>query len=212
MAADLLATSQNLADALQVPLGSLNAATATLVLSCATAVVQAAAGGQRIVEVVSTAAPIMGTSDSWLDLPQVPVTAVGAVTMDGVVLVLGTDYKVFGNRLWGRRGWQSNLGWPWSSQPGVNFNTWVGPEPSAVTVTYTHGYAPGAQELELARAATLTLAKAAYVNPGGVVSEAIDDYRVAFTAATGQAMDASPYLAAAIRKQYGRRGALVRIG
>jgi hypothetical protein len=206
--ADQLATPADLASLLQQ---GLDLSTATLLTECATAVVQDAAGGQRIIEVVADPASIMGTSDSWLDLPQIPVTAVASVVMDGATLVLGTDYKVFGNRLWGRRGWQANLGWAWNSQPGVNYNTWYGPEPSALVVTYTHGYAAGSQQLQLARSAVLSLAKGAYASPSGAISEKIDDYAITYEAIAAQ-MEASPNLKASLRRAYGRRGGLVRIG
>jgi hypothetical protein len=216
--ADQLATPADLASALQ---RDVDTATATLLIECATAVVQAAAGNQRILQVVGDVALIMGDSDSWLNLPQVPVTAVSSVMLDGVTLTVGTDYKVFGNRLWRKLGWQTNIGWPmdwqwgtwvqWPPAPPSSTTWFTGPEPSGVLVTNTHGYATGSQDLQLARSAVLSLASQAYGNPSGVRSESIDDYSVQYGAAQA-AMDASPFLKAALRKRYGRRGGLVRIG
>ena len=59
--ADQLATPTDLANL--VPGSSLPAATATLLLECATAVVQAAADGQRIVQVVNDVLTLAGTTD-----------------------------------------------------------------------------------------------------------------------------------------------------
>jgi hypothetical protein len=195
--ADQLATLQDLADALQVPLASIPAGTGTLLLETATAVVQQAAGGQRIVQVVADTCSILSTTDSWLDLPQIPVTTVASVTLDGTALTAGiepTNYKLRGNRLWRSCGWQTYAG-----------------QPSDVVAVNTHGYAAGSQELQLARMATLSLAKLGFTNPSGVTSESIDDYNVSYNAMAAS-MEATPFVKAALRKAYGRRGALVRIG
>ena len=187
---DLLATPEDLASALQQ---NLDASTATLWLEVATAVVQEAAGGQRILQVVDDTFSLLGTTDSWLDLPQRPVTAVSGVEIDGEPV---TDWVRFGSRLWRRCGW--------SACPH---------EPTTVTGVYTHGYPDGAQELQLARGAVLGLAQTAYSMPAGgaVQREQIDDYAVAY-AAVRSALDASPALTAALRRKYGRRAGIVRIG
>lgn len=214
--ADQLATVADLASLLQQ---DIDTATGTLLIECATAVVQQACGGQRIVQVVGDTATLAGYTGSWLDLPQIPVTAVIAVTLDGTALTLNTDYKVFGNRLWRRQGWQANYGWPWESEgigsPWYNYAppslTWPFQEPSTVAVVNTHGYAPGSQDLQLGRQAVLSLTASVYTNPSGAKSEAIDDYHVAYEAIATR-MEASKYLKAALAKKYGRGAALVRIG
>ena len=191
--ADQLASPSDLASLLQQ---DLDAATATLVLEAATAVVQSLVG-QRIVEVVGDTATLLGTTDGWLYLPQRPVSAVTSVTLDGDPVTEGTTtgtYRRFGSRLWRDCGWAT-----------------CHTEPSTVVVVYTHGYATGSQELQLARSAVLSLARGAYSNPTGVSREAIDDYSVAYEVASA-AVEASPFLKAALRRQYGRRGGLVRIG
>lgn len=195
--ADQLATPEQLASALQQ---DLDASTANLWVNAATAVVQNAAGGQRILQVVDDTATLLGTTDSWLDLPQIPVTAITSVTLDGTALTLGvagsggTTYRRKGNRLWRGDGWQTYVG-----------------EPSDVVVVNTHGYAAGAQELEMARGSVLGLAKQAYINVSGASRERIDDYEVAFEAVAA-VLEAAPNLKAALRRQYGRRAGLVRIG
>lgn len=195
--ADQLCTPEDLASALQQ---DLDASTANLWVDVATAVVQEAAGGQRILQVIADAANLTGTTDSWLDLPQTPVTAVASVTLDGVALTAGTPgsatttYRLRGNRLFRYDGWQTYIG-----------------EPSNVVVVNTHGYAAGSQGLQLARGAVIGLAKVAYVNVSGASREQIDDYSVAYDAVNA-AMEASPNLKAALRRQYGRRAGLVRIG
>jgi hypothetical protein len=196
--ADQLITAQELADALQVPLASIPTATSTILITAATAVVQEAAGNQRLIQVVNDPFAIIGLTDSWLDLPQLPVTAVSSVTLDGVALTAGTlnstYYKLRGNRLWRTDGWQTYYG-----------------QPSDVAGLYTHGYATGAQGLELARNSVFSLAKSAFPNPGGVASESIDDYNVTYNAMSAQ-MEASPYTKRALRKKYGRRAGLARVG
>lgn len=199
--ADQLATPEDLASLLQQ---DLDASTANLVLDAATASVQAAAGNQRILQVVGDTANLTGLTDSWLDLPQIPVTAVASVTLDGATLTAGsagdpaTTYRLRGNRLWRGYGWQTYVG-----------------EPSDVVVVNTHGYAAGSQDLQLARGATLSIAKGMYANPAGVAREQIDDYAVSYARAAGEAADlieAAPGLRAALRRKYGRRIGLARLG
>ncbi|MEO3922705.1 hypothetical protein ABGB07_02300 [Micromonosporaceae bacterium B7E4] len=192
--ADQLCTPEDLAALLQQ---DLDLSTATVAIEAATAVVQEAAGGQRILEVEDDEITLLGTTESWLDLPQRPVTAVTAVELDGEALTEGTgtgQYRRFGARLWRGCGWAA-----------------CAYAPSTVAVTNTHGWPAGSQQLQLARSAVLGLARAAYVNPAAVTREAIDDYSVAYEAAAAE-MEASQYLKAALRRQYGRRAGLVRIG
>lgn len=198
--ADQLATSQDLADALQVSLASLPAASVTLALECATAVVQNAAGGQRIVQVVGDVADLTGQGGRWLDLPQIPVTAVTAVTLDGTALTAGvagaasSTYRLRGDRLWRGDGWQSYYD-----------------EPSRVLVTHTHGYVTGDQRLQFGRNAVIGLIKGAWGTPaGGVRSVKIDDFAATYEQMAAE-MEASPHLKAAIRKAYGRPGGFTRI-
>jgi hypothetical protein len=212
--ADQLATPADLASLLQQDLDS---STATLLIECATAVVQQVSGGQRIVQVVGDSCSVLSTTDSWLSLPQIPVTTVTSVVLDGVTLTANTDYKVFGDKLWRRFGWQNNMGWSWgwdwNWRPSYadNGTPYTGQEPSLSVITYTHGYAAGSQDLQLARSAVLSLARSAYTNPSGVSSESIDDYHVSYNAMAA-AMETTPFVKAALRKKYGRRAGLVRIG
>lgn len=180
--ADQLATSSDLASALQVDPASLNAATATLLLELATSIVQRAAGGQRIIQATDTALIDVIDLDQWIDLPQRPVTAVTTVVLDGTTI---TDWRLVNQRLWRQVGWLTR----WD-------------QPSQAAITHTHGYPAGSQYLQLARAATLSLAVAGYGNPAAVVSEAIDDYRVSYDEAAAR-MELSPFTAEAIRAQYG---------
>lgn len=225
--ADQLATPADLASILERD--DIDLDKATTLVEIGTAIVQEAAGGQRIVQVVDDLIEIMGSTDSWLSLPQIPVTAVSSVTLDGTLLTVGVDYKKVGNRLWSRTGWQSNWG-QYSGDPYIGASSGSGDvayvyntgyrydfagvsqsEPSDVAIVCTHGIPPGDQRLQLGRGAVLSICKGAYGNPTGLKSESIDDYAVAYTALAGQ-LEISPYLQAAIRRQYGRRGGLVRIG
>ncbi|NUS53829.1 MAG: hypothetical protein HOV66_03050 [Streptomycetaceae bacterium] len=194
--ADQLASPSDLAALVQ---HDVDTASAMLAIEICTAVVQAAADGQRIVQVVGDTATVVGTPEQFLRLPQWPVTAVSAVTLDGVALTAGAagsgaaTYRLVGDRLYRGSGWQTYC--------------W---EPSAVAFTYTHGYATGDQRLQLGRGAVLSLGRGLFENPSGVVREQIDDYAVAYAEAQA-ALDASPALKAAIRKTYGPRARMVRI-
>lgn len=184
--ADQLATPEDLATLLRE---DVDADLAALLIEVATGVVQAGAGGQRIVAVADDVATLTGAPDRWLPLPQIPVTGVSQVLVDGSEV---SDWKRFGNRLWRRCGWNTVCG-----------------EPAEVQVTYSHGYPDGAQELQLARRAVLALASEAHAAPDGATTESIDDYRVQYAAAAQGAL--TQPLRAAIRRQYGRRGGWVSV-
>lgn len=194
--ADQLATPADLALALDVPADVLRM---TLLIECATAVVQAITG-QRIVEVEDD--EIVLDLDGYdcglyLPLPERPVTAVSAVSVGATA---ATDYRtqLRRGRLWRAYGWRSTLvRYPLS-------------EPSTVTVTYTHGYPTGHQKLQLARSAVLGLSGHVYINPTGVTQERLDDYSVTYEAMMARA-EASPFLVAALRKQYARPNQSVRL-
>ncbi len=194
--ADRLATEESLAAFLQIPVDELDTAAAGVALEAATAVVQAAAGGQRILEVADDEVTLYGGTGSYLDLPQRPVTAVTSVTYRDTLLSQGTasgTWRAAAGGIWRDCGWAGSCY-----------------EPSPVTVVYTHGYAEGDQRLQLARSATLMLAKNLFLNPSGIAREQIDDYSIAYDKAV-QVLDSSPSLRAALRRQYGRRAATVRL-
>ena len=167
-------------------------ATATLLVECATAVVQATAE-QRIVQVEDDTITLdLDGYDGgvYLRLPERPVTAVGPVLIGDAAV---TDFtpQMSRGRLWRALGWRSTL--------VACFD-----QPSAVTVTYTHGYPADHQRLQLARSAVLSLAAgSASGAAAGVVREQIDDYSVQYEAMASQ-VEASPFLAKALRRQYGR--------
>lgn len=195
--ADQLATPEDLASI--VERDDLIVYQAELLIECATAVVQAACG-QRIVQVVDDELTILGGTSSWLELPEHPVTAVSAVSLDGATIAGGTPgtststWKRYGSKLWRGDGWYTYCG-----------------TPAEVVVTYTHGYPPGHQKLQLGRSAVLAIAKGVASNPKGTSSRRIDDYSESYSAAEA-ALDATPHLKTALQRQYGRRAGLVRIG
>lgn len=191
---DRLATVEDLRNMPGVPgVDELSDDQAGLLIEVATAVVQAAAGGQRILEVVDDEVTLYGGYASFLRLPQQPVTAVTSVALDGTALATGSWYRR-PEGIWRQCGWLSS-----SLQCEV-----------PVAVVYTHGYPEGDQRLQLARGAVLSLVKGVAVNPTGASRLAIDDYQEAYDRAAA-ALEASDYLAAALRKQYGRRAGTVRI-
>lgn len=180
MAADQLATPEDLASLLQQ---DLDASTANLLLELATAKVQRAAGGQRILDVSDTAViDVTDWCDPFLALPQRPIRAVTAVLLDGVAI---TDWALRSQMLW------RAVGWMQSFDP-----------PSQVTVTYDHGYLADSQGLQLARDSTLALARLGYGNPSGAESEAIDDYKVTFADADAR-MQMTEFMRADLADAYG---------
>lgn len=191
--ADQLCDPEDLASMLEM---DLKAYKAIMLVEAGTAVVQATTGRppQRIVEVEDDEATLMGTTAAWLHLPQRPVSEVTTVVLDEEELTVGTDFKWFGSRLWRACGWAT---------------CWT--EPSTVVVTYTHGYPTGDQGLQLGRGAVIALIKGVYDNPTGSTRVAIDDYSAAYGALSAQ-MDASPFLAANLRRQYGAGVGLASVG
>lgn len=197
--ADRLCAPKDLASLLE---RDLDAYKTIMLIECGTAVVQEAAGNQRIVRVVDAAGEQMGTTDAWLDLPQRPVSAISHVQIDGGGdLVAGTDFKRFGSRLWRRCGWA---------------RLW--PEPSTITYTWTHGYDVSdedstnwPQETQLARGAVIGLIRSLFDNETGAVRVAIDDYSAAYDAMS-VAMAANDNLQAALRRRYGVPAGVVRLG
>lgn len=192
--ADQLATPEDLAALLQK---DLDEASAVLAVEVSTAVVQAAAGGQRILLVEGTEETVWGGPEMYLRLSQRPVVSVASVTYDGSALTAGTasgTYRLTSAGLW------RDLGWTGCWADG----------PVATTVVYTHGYADGDQALQLARGAVLSLARGLFENPTGATQERIDDYAVAYAAAQA-ALDAQPGVKALLRRQYGRRAGLARV-
>lgn len=196
--ADQLASPSDLASLLQK---DVDTASATLAIEVCTAVVQAAADGQRIVQVVDDTEVVDldgGFCGAYITLKQRPVTAVSSVLV-GTTPVTDYTVQLSRRRLWRAAGWQTVTGTSyWLTQP------------TTVTVVYTHGYATGRQELQLGRGTVLSLARGLFENPGGVASEKIDDYAVAYEQASA-ALDASPALKALIRKQYGPKARMVRV-
>jgi hypothetical protein len=196
---DMLATADDLITLMQNP--DLDVTLATLLIEAATAAVQAAADGQRIVEVQDDVVELYldrFDHSSHLTLPQYPVTAVTAVEIGGSAV---TDYVAELNRarLWRSSGWRT-----------LDLD-YIAGQPSTVSVTYTHGYPPGHQKLQLARSATLALAAQACSNPTGAVREQIDDYMVQYAEAASR-MHVTPPLANALRQQYSSSAFTVRMG
>lgn len=208
--ADQLASPSDLAALLQT---DVDTASATLAIEVATSVVQAAAG-QRLVLVTDESETVYGATDRVLALSQRPVVSVTSVTFNSVLLTQGTasgTWRLTPGGLWRDLGW-AECSWVGGSWVGGSWaeRSW-GPAPAPPTVVvYTHGYAAGAQELQLARGATLSIARGLFNNPTGATSEKIDDYSVAYAEAAA-ALDASPGLAARLRKQYGTKAGMVRV-
>lgn len=191
--ADQLATPQDLASLLDLRWDDLPPASRerlTLMVEVATAVVQSAAGGQRIVADTSTAI-LPAPAGRHLDLPQWPVRKVVSVSIDGAAP--DSLWKPDGARVW-RSTWRPHRSYP-----------------VEVAVTYEHGYPDGSQGLQLARKAVLGLAAPAARNPQGLTRRQIDDYAETYDVISTR-LEASRFLKEALVAQYGRPAAGVRIG
>lgn len=195
MPADLLATAEELA--LLMRDTGLDEESATFLLELVTGEVQAVTG-QTLLLVEDDEIEIQGNTDSWLYLPERPVSEVASITIDGGdELVAGTDYKRTKDSasLWRHCGWSTCIY-----------------EPATVAITYTHGREVGHRRLQFARSSVLGVSKAAYSNVSGVTSESIDDYRVTFPDAVAAVMAENENLSKALRRYYGTRAGLVRLG
>lgn len=192
--ADVLATPGDLTTLL----GATDTGLATLLIECATAVVQAAVR-QRIVRVGADAITLdldEFNSGPDLFLPELPVVSVASVAIGATTV---TDYtaQVSRGRLWRAYGWRSVL---------VGYYG----QPSTVTVTYTHGYAAGDQKLQLGRGAVLGLIRQAVANPTGATSFRIDDYAATYERMAAF-LEASPSLLRLLRAQYKRPVRSIRL-
>lgn len=201
MAITGFATVAELATALQMELADLDETLAQQLIDSAAATVQAVTG-QSIVQATSTTVIDLDEYDygPWLQLPQRPVSAVATVLI-GTTAV--TDYRVQGRkaRLWRAGGWQS----PYGLESLTTYGRYAYSQPSTVTVTYTHGYAPSDPLLTLAKSTVLMLAGSQYGAPtAGVVREQLDDYSVQYAsgAEASGAGELGAVLTAQLRRLY----------
>lgn len=173
-------------------LADLAQATADQLLHMGTTVVQAVVD-QRLVITIGDEADLLGTSDNDLYLPQRPVTGITSVAVDGAEV---TDYLRYGARLWRECGWADPC------KPRT---------PSTVSVVYDHGLDDDDWRIGFARSTVLMLAAGAALGSPGVTSEGIDDYQVVYDRMAAR-MEGSEFLTRALRRNYGPRAGLARVG
>lgn len=190
---ELLATAEDLRALLDGDATTLPDAKVSVLLRIATGSVQAAAR-QDIVHILDDPVEVMGTSDQWFELPQIPAISVSAVEIDGAAV---TDYKRIGSRLWRRCGWAP-----------------VCDEPSLVGVTYSHGYPEGSSKLGLAESITLALSSRWANNPDGAVGMSIDDFSKQYSQSSNSDLAGliPDQVQKLLRSTYGHRGRFVRMG
>ena len=127
---------------------------------------------QTISQVEDDDVTLVGTWRAALVLPEVPVTEVASVVIDGETLTADTEYVFDESRtLW--RGFIpfSQEQEPWRYRTPTESH-WGGPE-TVVTVTYTHGFATiPADIVEI----TLNLAKRGWDNPTGATRDQIGSW------------------------------------
>lgn len=124
---------------------------------------------QEVDAVVGDVAGLVGNGRDIILLPQMPVTAVTSVAVDGDLLEEGVDYR------WNRYGILTRLEGCW-------------PLDADVTVTYDHGYAVVPRAV---KQVTVQVAGRAWVNPAGgaLASESLGDRSVSYdNARTGAAL------------------------
>jgi hypothetical protein len=116
---------------------------------------------------------------SWtpaLVLPELPVTAVTSVVIDGETLTADTDYQFDGQRtLWRGDAVHDWSDWPWR-YPRPHECHWGGPE-TKITVTYSHGFDPVPPEVvEIC----VAMALRGWDTPTGATSETIGSWSASY--------------------------------
>jgi hypothetical protein len=172
---------------------ALDAGLAGLQLAVASGRVRAEVG-QDFTAVTDDTVVLDGVGDQWLALPQRPVTAVTAVTVNDVAQD-ATSWTLSADRLYRRCGWDRG-------------DTDVyGYGPTLVSVTYDHGYAVIPDDV---KGVTLMLASDLISNPQGLTAEDIDDYKWRRSESATATTPAATLMAAVVRR-YGARSRSVRL-
>lgn len=150
------ATAAELGTRLGVTLTGPEQARAASLLELASGLIQRAAR-QAIEQVVNDTLIVRASAEPTIRLPERPVSAVVALTLDGTQLG-EDDWRLDGDELTYRAGW----GWPLGS---------------AVAVTYDHGYEAIPDAI---RAVCLEAVVRVWVNPGSVMTERYGSEAVAY--------------------------------
>ncbi|WP_048574133.1 hypothetical protein [Streptomyces leeuwenhoekii] len=137
---------------LHLRLDAIDAVQAAASIAAAETIIRAALQ-QTIDAVAGDTAGLVGTGRRTILLPEMPVTAVASVTVDGTLQDAGT-WRV------NRHGVLTRLGGCW-------------PLDADITVVYDHGYA---QVPAAVTQVCVQLAGRAWVNPRGMASESIGDW------------------------------------
>lgn len=133
---------------------------------------------QTIEYTAGDVASLVGTWSAGLVLPELPVTAVTSVVIDGDTLTADTDYVFDGQRtLWRGSTAFSWDEWSWRYPPPRAYDShWGGPE-TQITVTYSHGFDPVPPEIvEICVNAALR----GWGNPTGETSLTIGSWSAAY--------------------------------
>jgi len=159
------ATAADLATFLQRDLSAAETATATLLLNLASDAIRAETN-QSIALVPGDVATLFGNWSPRLVLPERPVIAVIAVSINGIALVADVDYWWPGKYRLIRGARPSGS----STHDIGRGDDWGGPD-MAVVVTYSHGFAVIP---DVVRAVCLSAARRSMVNPDGALSLALN--------------------------------------
>lgn len=128
-----------------------------------------------ISKVTGDVVPLTGNWGRRLVLPEVPVSAVSSVVIDGETLTSGEDYTFDGIRTIYRGVLESPLLDTIEREPAGEGH-WGGPE-CIITVTYTHGWDPIPP---VVRGICLAMAARGWSAPTGVQQETIGGYSVTY--------------------------------
>lgn len=135
---------------------------------------------QDIDYVASDTITIYGDGDILLVLPQIPVTAISAVTYVGTALTLPAAIQ------WKRNGQLYRIATAASAYSDQTYYPWY--EGAPVTVTYSHGWQTIPASIYMV---AMELAIDAYTNPQHLVTEGIGGAQAVF-ASTGRLGPAQP--------------------
>jgi hypothetical protein len=171
------ATNADLAVRLGVTLSAAEQTRADTLLQLASGVIQKEAK-QTISQVANDVLTRPGSTDEVIRLPERPVVSVASVTLNGVAMVLDTDYVLISDMLVRLNSTVVSEDQFYVLYPD---DGWGDPTQTLV-VTYTHGWATVP---DVIRAVCLEQAVRAWVNPGNVVEESYGPERVVYQPRSG---------------------------
>lgn len=131
---------------------------------------------QTIEQVSGDVVKLKGNWTSRLHLPEIPVSSVASVVVNGTTYTAGSDYTFDGIRTLYRGAVDFTVDAADLTWADTELH-WGGPD-LTITVTYTHGYATIPNSL---KGICLAMAARGMVNPVNVASESVGQYAVSYS-------------------------------